>query len=58
MQILRGMPFTMSLRTSVRADRIVDTNPSGLKSTSTSKPFLRQKSWILAASRAAPSSVQ
>ena len=47
----------MSLRTSVRAERIVETNPSGRRSTSTSKPFLSQNSRILVASLVAPSRV-
>jgi len=52
------MPLTMSLRRSVRAERIVGTKPSGRRSTSTSNPFFRQKSLIFSASREAPWSVQ
>lgn len=54
----RGMPFTMSLRRSVRDERIVDTNPSWRVSTATSKPRLRQNSLICDARRVAPSCVQ
>jgi phosphoglycolate phosphatase len=53
-----GNPFTMSLRTSVRADRIAGTKPASTSLTSTWKPFSRQYSSIFVFKRRAPSVLQ